>query len=35
LGKKLFSERVRKGLSLIFQLKGRAEGEGCGLDETR
>ena len=32
VGRKLFSERVRKGLALIFQLKGRADGQGCGLD---
>jgi hypothetical protein len=25
---------VRKGLSFIFQLKGRADGDGCGLDKT-
>lgn len=31
LGRKLFSERVRKGLSFIFQLKGRADEDGCGL----
>jgi pyruvate/2-oxoglutarate dehydrogenase complex dihydrolipoamide dehydrogenase (E3) component len=34
VGKKLFSEPVRKGLSLIFQLKGRAEGQACGLGDT-
>lgn len=32
LGQKLFSDRVRKGLSLIFQLKGRADGDSCGLN---
>ncbi len=32
VGRKLFSERIRKGLALIFQLKGRADGQGCGLD---
>lgn len=31
VGRTLFSERVRKGLSLIFQLKGRADERGCGL----
>ena len=35
LGKKLFSDRVRKGLSLIFQLKGRADGDDCGLNGSR
>lgn len=35
LGRKLFSDRVRKGLSFIFQLKGRADVDGCGLDGTR
>jgi hypothetical protein len=35
LGRKLFSDRVRKGLSFIFQLKGRADIDGCGLDGTR
>lgn len=35
MGRKLFSERVRKGLSLIFQLKGRADADGCGLDGGR
>ncbi|NLW81514.1 MAG: FAD-dependent oxidoreductase [Desulfovibrionales bacterium] len=34
VGRKLFSERVRKGLSLIFQLKGRAEDPGCGLGKN-
>ncbi|NCD24217.1 MAG: FAD-dependent oxidoreductase [Deltaproteobacteria bacterium] len=33
VGRKLFSERVRKGLALIFQLKGRADGSVCGLNE--
>jgi pyruvate/2-oxoglutarate dehydrogenase complex dihydrolipoamide dehydrogenase (E3) component len=35
LGKKLFSDRVRKGLSLIFQLKGRADGDDCGLNGSK
>lgn len=31
VGEKLFSERVRRGLALIFQLKGRGDEDGCGL----
>lgn len=31
LGQKLFSERVRKGLSFIFQLRGRVTDQTCGL----
>lgn len=32
VGRKLFSERVRRGLALVFQLKGRANEPTCGLD---
>lgn len=33
VSEKLFSEKVRKGLSLIFQLKGRAQADDCGLGD--